>query len=335
MTDARPRRLWHRVGSMAALGALAVITAAQGCSGDPEKNPNNAAGPSFSLSASGLSPFDATPDPDGKTMYFTGLSADADGELVAGVFKAPADGSAAPAPLAVGEPFVSPFGISTSGDGKQLFVADPGASVGEEKGAIFVVPADGGTPTALAGTEDAIPRSLEVVEEDGKDVIYFTGTDKSDGQPGVFKIAAGGGAATVVAKGDPFNDPSGIAVAHDGTIYVADTVGSEGETANILVISDGKTTQLLSGIRVGYPCGIALTKADTALFVSALDSDKLTDIVLNIDIASKEPSTIAPDTINTFSESAGLHRARNVDVFGWADSSADASGSGGKVFVVK
>jgi hypothetical protein len=367
MTDARPRSFWHRAGPLAALGALAAIAAAQGCSGPNETTSttgdttnisgNTSSGtsgstssgtsstsggstgsgsePSFNLGANGLSPFDTTPDPDGNTLYFTALSPGVDGELTAGVFSAPADGSSpTPTVVAVGDPFVSPFGISISADGKQLFVADPGAAAGQEKGAIFVVPVGGGTPTILAGTADAVPRGLDIVDENGKDVIYFTGTDKSDGQPGVFKIPVGGGAATVVAKGAPFRDPSGIAVAKNGTIYVADTIASGSETADILAVSGGTATQLLSGLRVGYPCGIALTMADTALLVSALDPVKLTDVVLNIDIASKAPSTIAPDTINKFSEAAGLHRARNADIFGWADSSAGQSG-GGKVFVVK
>jgi sugar lactone lactonase YvrE len=253
---------------------------------------------------------------------------------VPGVFKAPADGSApTPADVAVGDPFAAPFGIAISTDGTKLFIADPGADVGSDKGAILTVSSSGGTPTALAGTQDAVPRNLEVAQEEGKDVVYFTGTDKSDGLPGVFSVPATGGTATAVLKGGPFRDPSGIAIAKDGTIYVADTIASADGGANIIAIAGGNAQVIVSGIRVGYPCGIALTTSDTVLFVSALDPSTLTDIVIKVDLATKEPTTLAPQTISAFSEAAGLHRAKNADVFGWADSSAGPSG--GKVFVVK
>jgi len=357
MTDARLRRLWHRAGPLVTLGALSIASAAAGCGGGgttsgtgggattstetttsstgsttPSTSSTgtggNSAGLSFGLAADGPSAFDTTPDLEGKTLYFTSLGAQG-----AGVYQAPSDGTATtPKALAAGDPFVSPFGIAIGTDGKQLFVADPGADAGNDKGAIFVVPTAGGAPTVLSGSEDATPRSLEVTQEGGKDVVYFTGTDKTDGQPGIFKIAAAGGAITAVVKGTPFRDPAGIAIAKNGDLYVADTVASSASTADILLVSGGKVTPIITGVRVGYPCGIALTKDDSALFVSALDPSTLTDMVIQVTLATKATATISQG-IDTFSEAAGLHRAKNADIFGWADSSAGPAG--GKVFVVK
>lgn len=350
MTDARLRRFWHRTGLLSAFGALTLAAAAQGCGGDDtDPSISGSSGSSsggvtppggpieFKLAGNGPSAFDTTPDPDGKTLYFTGLTADG----IPGVFKVPADGSApTPVPLAMGGEFAAPFGIGMDTKGTTVFVADPGADVliagndtGNDQGAIFALSVNGGEPTAITGTQDAVPRSLDVVDEEGKDVIYFTGTDKSDGQPGVFSVPSAGGAVTIVFKGAPLRDPSGIAVAKDGTIYVADTVSSADEKADIIKISGGKAAVAVTGIRVGYPCGIALNKADTGLLVSALDPDTLTDIVINVDLASMEATTLESMTINTFSEAAGLHRAKNADVFGWADSSAGPNG--GSVFLVK
>lgn len=365
MKDARLRRFWHRAGPLVCLTALATTAAAAGCggggttagtggsastgdttgttmTGQPTASSGTAtmsggtgggssAGLSFGLAADVPSAFDATPDLDGKTIYLTSLGPST--APFPGVYQAPGDGSATtPKAVAVGDPFVSPFGIAISTDGKQLFVADPGADAGNDKGAIFVVPVGGGAPVALMGSEDALPRSLEVAQEGGKDVVFFTGTDKSDGQPGVFKIPATGGAVTAVLKGAPFRDPAGIAIAKNGDLYVADTVASARNTADILVISGGKATPVLQGVHVGYPCGVALTTDDSALFISALDPSTLTDMVIKVTLATKATDTISQG-IDTFSEAAGLHRAKNANVFGWADSSAGTTG--GKVFVVK
>ena len=337
MTDAR-LRLWHRTGIFAAIGGLALATAAQGCSSDDTKpdTMNPAGGPTFSLASDGPSPFDATPDPDGTTIYLTGLTADG----TPGVFKVPADGSAkTPVAIATGGLLTSPFGISISGDGKQLFVSDPGANLSaddapETQGAILTVAATGGELSPVPGTESTVPRSLDVVDNDGKDVIFYSGTDKSDGAPGIFSVSAAGGEVTTVFKGDPLRDPSGVAVAADGTIYVADTVSATSSSADIIAISkSGEATKIVEGIRVGYPAGIALNKAGTTLLVSALNSETLNDTVIAVDLTKMTPTDLAPDTIKDFSEAGGLHRARNKDVFGWSDSNAGPNG--GNVFLVK
>jgi hypothetical protein len=279
----------------------------------------------------GRSAFDATPDLDAAQIYFTAIDA-AKGP---GVFKVPGDGSnPTPVTVAAGAPFVSPFGIAIGTDGSKLYVTDPGADAGNDHGAIFVLSVASGAPTALAGSEDTTPRSLEVVKEGGADVVYFTGSDKADGQRGVFKIAASGGALTVLAKGAPFVDPSGIAVAADGTVYVADTVGSASRVANIIKVDkSGAATVFLADLRVGYPCGVALSFDEKTLLVSALDPAKGTDVLLQIDVATAVSQNPISGGIDTFYESAGLHRAKAKNVFAWADSSAGPAS--GRVFVVK
>jgi sugar lactone lactonase YvrE len=279
---------------------------------------------------------DATPDPAGNTIYFIAIDPTT---KAAGVYKAPSDGSAmTPVVVASGAPFATPFGIATSTDGMQLYIADPGATDTVSKqdlGVIFSLPVGGGTPTILSGSELFGPRSLEVAVEGGKDVLYYTGRDKTTGVAGVFKIPASGGASTAVtATGVTFVDPSGIAIASDGTVYVADTTASASRTANIVKIDkNGTATTLLSNLQVGYPCGVAVSKDDKTLLISALDSAKGTDVLLQVDIATAMQGMSISMGIDTFTESAGLHRAKGSDMYAWADSSAGASN--GRVFVVK
>jgi hypothetical protein len=366
MTDARLRRFWHRAGPLTALGAMAfaAVAATQGCGGNnpatttssstgsPDSSSSSGAGGNTSSSSSGVGgggltiqqaaaapiPLDATPDPAGVNIYFTAIGANG-----AGVFQTLVDGSQPAAKeVQVGDPFVSPFGIMIGTDGKQLYVADPGADVpepgipeGSDKGAIFSLPIGGGTPNILLGSEGTVPRGIDIVQENGKDVLYFTGTDKTTGQPGVFKLAAGGGGATMVVEGAPFLDPSGIAVAKNGDIFVADTVSAASHTANIIKISGGAATTLVSDMRVGYPAGLALTMDEKTLYVSAIDAVTLTDAIAIVDVGAGSGQTPAMFStgISTYTESAGLHRSKNSELFAWADSSAGPTG--GKVFAVK
>jgi sugar lactone lactonase YvrE len=369
MTNARQGSFWHRAGPIAALaGLLAATFANEGCSGTGDTGSGGSGGTSSSsqsssqssttgsttsttsstgagtggmfggkasAAADALLALDVTPDPGGVTLFFTAVdptTADT------GVYQAPADGSAmTPVAVKVGKPFAAPFGITISTDGKQLFVADPGATdAGSNKdlGVIFSLPVAGGTPTPLAGTELTSPHSVALVKESTADILYFTGLDKTDGSPGVFKIPAAGGTVSVVAKGAPFIDPSGLAVAADGTIYVADTVGAATRHATIIKVpKTGAPSPLFPDLRVGYPAGVALSKDDKTLFVSSLDPVKFTDQLLEIDVSNGSMVGTISMGVDTFTEAAGLHRAHDVDVFGWADSAAGSKG--GTVFTVK
>jgi sugar lactone lactonase YvrE len=280
---------------------------------------------------------DATPDPDGVEIYFT-----ASGPNGLGVYKAPADGSA-PAAVAVyptipddpNNPFVAPFGIGISSDGKQLFISDSAAG-GSDRGGIFELPVGGGAPTELSGTDGTSPHSLDVVAMGGVDTIYFTGIEpKAGGLPGVFSIPATGGALTTISVGGILRDPSGIAVAKNGDIFVADTIAAEGNVAQIVMIpaGGGAPSIVVKDLRLGYPAGVALTSDEKTLYVSAFNADSLTDRLVDVDLAAKTSTEAFSAEIGMFTESAGLHRAKKLDVFAWADSSAGAKG--GKVFVIK
>lgn len=370
MRDARLDGRWHRSGTVAALGLLLAATGTvtnQGCGDDttPPTNPTTTAGPAGPGGAGGTggtggaggagggtggmndeftitpaandatefySPFDATPDPDGLNVYFTGVNPDGD----AGVFQVAAAGGPI-TELAIGDPFVSPFGIAISTDGSQLFVADVGAqnNIDDDAGLIFVVPTAGGAPELLTGGVSTRPASLEVHVEAGQDYLYFTGVDAADRLPGVFKIPTSGGSPTIVSKDPLIQDPSGIVVATDGTIYFADTIAGMDASTTIYVLNTAGLKSFVTGLRVGYPAGIALTLDESQLLVSGLDPVTGTDAVYIYDVV--DPTIVGtlafPPEIafGTFTEPAGLHRARNRETFAWADSRAGGTGT---VFVI-
>jgi len=139
---------------------------------------------------------------------------------------------------------------------------------------------------------------------------------------------------TPVAKGKPFVDPSGIAVAADGTAYVADTIASGSRRAIIVKVDkNGMASSFFSDLPVGYPCGVALSLDEKTLIVSSLDPAKSTDVLVQIDVGTAMSKNPATNGIDTFSEPAGMHRAKAKNVFAWADSSAGPSV--GRVFIVK
>lgn len=289
-------------------------------------------------------PVDATPSPDGKDVYFIAFSSrlDADGirmERVPAIYKTSAAPGAPAQKLFEGAPLNSPFGITISDDGQTLFIADSSADgsstadgvegADRSDGRVFSMSTGGGAPTSLAGTEGITPAGLEAMGAS----LFVTG--RKDGLPGLFKTGIGGGAVSAVAVGAPFADPGGVAVTRDGVAYVVDTGSSTFSTTALAsvvkVTPDGKTEVIIDGLSVGHPAGIALVNDESAILVSALDSASGTDRVFRISLGDRSVTQLS-EKIGDFSESAGLHRARNAEVFAWADSHANNTGT---VYVLK
>jgi hypothetical protein len=305
--------------------AIALIATAA-CSNSSDKSGSSTSPTKASASIGTLSPaahgqgitspFDATPDLDGKNVYFTAIGAHG-----AGVFKVAANGGPI-SEVYAGAPFVAPFSIAISTDGSQLFVADLGASTSKsDAGAIFSLPVGGGTPEDLGDTDGMLPHGLEV----SGDTLYFTGVSK--GAPGVFKVGLGGGAVSTIASGAPLKQPSGVAISSSGEVYVVDTVSTNALGGRIFKIpASGSPSLFLDNIAVGYPAGIVFNQAETELLVSARDTSKGTDAVLVIDVASAAVSEFTTG-IDTFVDPAGLHRAHGANIFAWADSTASKAGT--------
>lgn len=319
------------------LGAVGVVALASAACGEETTSTESGSKPTIEPAANdpGIEmPVDATPSPDGKDIYFIANSKVADEDNIgfqrqAAIYKVSAAGGA-PQKLFQGDPLVAPFGITISNDGQTLFIADSGAVTSEERsdGRVYTLPAGGGTPAPLAGTDGLAPGGVEVMG----DSLYITG--KRDGKAGLYKTGIQGGAVNPVAAGEMFTDPSGVAVARNGDAYVVDSGSAmfgQSLASVVKVTADGKTETVLSGIAVGHPAGIALSNDEKTIYVSGFDAAKGTDVVFTLNAATRELGEFT-DKIADFQESAGLHRARNADVFAWADSHANGTGT---VYVLK
>lgn len=302
-------------------------------------------------------PVDAALDPAATNIYFIAQSSQG-----MGVFKTTINGGAVVS-LTVGAPFTKPLGLDLSTDGQTIFVADPSVPVQSRfrrpqlaKGMLFRVAANGGPPVAIAGTECTAPRGLTVTQENGVDMIYFTGIDPHDDQPAVMKIPAAGGTLTVIDKGAPLVLPTSIAVSKEGLIYITDQASASGGTDSVFRIQqkhdhdDGSRSgaatagaaqsvaampagpllshrELLATVRGGNPAGIALTLDGSLLLVSSHDGTSSASQVLVINTTTLHKG-IVNTVISANDASGGLHRAYNSSELVWVDLD-------GRIYVVR
>jgi DNA-binding beta-propeller fold protein YncE len=272
-------------------------------------------------------PMDATPSPDGARVFYTALRRDeTEGDDVPGVFAVDADGGDI-ATLATGGPLAAPVGIGVSLDGDRLFVADAAATMDDDAsvGAIVSLASGGGEPSIVGGTAGYAPRGLAIARVQDSEQLYFTGRDPETGRAGVFRVAPAGGKVEAIGPEVELEDPAGIAVAETGDVYVLDALASQG-LASVVRIRDGEGEAILERIGAGFPAGIALTTDAKTVLVSALDAQTRRDRVYVVDTESLELAYIS-EPFAEFSEPAGLHRAHEKNIFAWADSEANESGT--------
>lgn len=276
-----------------------------------------AADPAATSATSGFkNPRDTVPTSDGASFYFTATT----GDGKPAVYSVLSAGGTATV-IASGAPLSAPNGIAISADDKTLYIADTSAGV-------LKLPASGGVPQLIAGTETRHPRGLDVAPAGGVETIYFTGDDPVSGQGGVFTLAAAGGAVTTVAKGAPLQTPVGIVVANNGTVYVSNVLAfaASAPAGSVFQIVSGTPTQLVGNLTLGYPAGLALDVANRNLLASGLDAGLSSALVYSVDLTSKVLTTYNQGIAQN-SGAGGVHRARSVDIFGWCGTTADMNGT--------
>jgi DNA-binding beta-propeller fold protein YncE len=234
---------------------------------------------------------DAIPSPDGATLYFT--VADAEG----GLWTAPFDGSGSPARMAT---LTAPQSLVTDEAGDTVYATDGGG--------IFSVPAAGGDPAVVAGTEAHGPLGIDLRNADGADWLYYTGFVGKDAA--VLRILAAGGKAEVLASGAPLSHPSGVVADEQGGVWVCDeSAGSDGRGA-LLAVAGGEATVLTDTFEAGIPCGVVLTPDDATVMVSAVDETGHSEVLL-VPGGGGEVS-VFNDVIGANTGSGGLHRQEGM-----------------------
>lgn len=295
--------------AMTATAAIAVIIDCGDTNTPPQKS-NGITKITVTPAATELdTPIDATPDPMGVDIYFIAKSG---GDF--GVFRVPGSGGAV-SQLYLGAPLVEPRGISTSGDGKTLYVADPAGGT-DGKGVIWTMPAAGDTPMPLSGTAGLHPSALDLTENGAAEDVYFTGQD-ANGDGAVFLVSAKGGMPTTLLAGAPLAKPDGIAIATDSTVYVSDAQAGMKQPGQVFKVKDGMATSTGPELTPGSPAGIAVTLDDAKLLVSSLNPAASTSQVTVVQTKDGS-SSIFNDVIKANSVSGGVHRARFKETYAWA-----------------
>lgn len=177
------------------------------------------------------------------------------------------------------------------------------------------LPAAGGPPTPVVGTEGTQLRGVEASAQNGDETLYFTGKDPTDGVPAVFKVPARGGTRSVLAKGTPLVNPDGVAVSKSRTVFVTDH--GQGTGAAYRLDANGPT-KLAEVKQLGDPAGVGLTQDESTLLVSSKNDSKGTAQVLLIDLRTLKTGVV-DKVIGENKNAGGLHRASNANVFVWAD----------------
>ena len=267
-------------------------------------------------------PMDAVASLDGSTFYFSAFTQEHPAQ--AAIFSVSAEGGDASV-LAAGPPLENPAGLLVSADGGTLYIADIGVRAGElgddaeesTQSVLYSMSISGGALTAMsaAGIGEAAGLALA---PDG-DAIHVTGYNTA-GQPGLFRVPAGGGAVEDILIGAPLESPSGVYVDSDAVSWVMDHHPSRGLGGALwAVTSQGEASEVVGNLGLSDPGGVSLVAGGgTAVIPNTTEDGEGQLTTVNID--SGEQTIVA----SPMKAPAGIRTAREAGVFAIADSEGDA-----------
>ncbi len=275
-------------------------------------------------------PLDAVPNAAGTVVFFTAFTPTGE----AAVFRAtvPAAGAppATPTLVTMGNGLEFPLGITVSNDDATLYIADQSADRGADTdvGAVFSVPAAGGTPTQInVGAELLRPAAI-TISADGNDLLV-SAQRRTDTEltRALFRVPRAGGATALLTTN--LVDPSGVSQAPTGAIICHDTRRGGARSATAVVVGATGVTELAGGLVANYPAGLSFAMDSRSALFSGADPS-VGDGLLTF--AGPDGRPAAPASLSAgMSTPMGLHRARAGDTWAVADESANGAG---QVFLV-
>jgi sugar lactone lactonase YvrE len=263
--------------------------------------------------------------PDGETFYVAAY----DEKQTPGIFAVDVAAKAVEA-IHLGEPLLYPSDIATSCDGDKLFVADMGLSpaaydIGggdiamptQEKGGLYTLDPDGGAPASLDAS--GLSRAAGVVVSADCKTLYVSGwTDMNE--PAVFTVPTTGGVAKVLHQGAPLVSPTGIHVDADNVAWVMDHAarGDQGQGSLFAIGTDGKATQVASGLGMGRHGGVSLAPGGLTAVIPASNGEGKAFLVTANTSTGEQKIVDAPD----LQFPTGVAAARNAPVMAVATENA-------------
>ena len=306
-------------------GALALALAVSGCSKDENPPPPPPQGDgtvkSVATAVNGGTtfrlPFDAALSPDGKTAYFTALVDEG-----AALFKVPTAGGM----VTLLADLVSPGSLDVTSDGQTVVVADPGVESGAGAlGAMLTVSASGGSPSVLTGTVGTLPGAWPspVVASSSPGPIPPTAPRACSRPP-------------PAAVSPPSSSPESSSRREWRLVRPARCTSSTpramapARSTSSRIVS-GTATELVKGLRVGFPAGLAVAQNGANFLVASTDPATGKARLERFAVSGMRAGNPFTDTVGSFDNPAGLHRASRSDTYAYVDSEASGAGT---VFVV-
>jgi DNA-binding beta-propeller fold protein YncE len=129
---------------------------------------------------------------------------------------------------------------------------------------------------------------IDAVPDPDANNVYFVALGTEG--PAIFKVAAAGGAPTVVFEGDPLAGPMGINISTDGTtLYVADVGSEDGLSRGTIyaIPTAGGSATAVSGTENTLPVGIDVVRAGAAdeLWFTGTNPDNGSRAVMRVSAA--------------------------------------------------
>lgn len=318
----------HVIGLVAACGLAA-------CGGDstpPTPPTQTTLVTSGSAEGSGNfeGPMDAVSSPDGSTFFFSAHQTDApaDAESTAAIYKVAASGGNAEI-LTSGGQLEDPSGLLMSCDGSTLYIAD--LSYQHEDAELELEEDDDSDKSALytldLATNDLTPLTHTNIGEaaglafDSECKTLYVSGYTAAGVPALFTLSPEGGAASVVAQGQPLESPSGVYVDVDHVAWVMDHQPSVQLGGALFAIQpDGTASVVVDGLTISEPAGVSLVSKGDIAVIPSRDVDGNSQL-FTVSTSTGESTIVAAPEM---SEPAGIRTATQASVMVVVDTDGDA-----------